>query len=199
MPPEVQNALDQTAGALAGAGEAFTTPPDEAAPLPAGSNLPALMQDVPFWRDPRFSGYFAGGMALLLLLTWLLLDRHDIVVKVPWLSGVYKAIGLSVAQVGEGLVLQQVHSERRYEEGTMRLVVEGEVYNASAMEIEVPDIKASALGPDGKAMESWKISAPVSRLDAGEAAPFRSAVTTPEGTVKEVNLSFVGSHDVHAE
>lgn len=199
LPPIVQDALDQAAAGLDDAAGQFAAPPDAAAPLPAGSNLPALPQEAAPWRNPRFVGVVAGGLAVLLALLWLLLDRHAIAARMPWMGGLYRAVGLSVAQAEEGLVLRQVRSERRYEEGTMRLIVEGEVYNGAGASVDVPDIHASALGPDGKAMQSWKIDAPAARLAVGEAAPFRSAVTTPEGTVAEVNLSFVGTHHVQAE
>jgi len=93
--------------------------------------------------------------------------------------------------LGDGLSLQQIRSERRYLEGGMQLVVEGEIHNESKGTRQVPDLQITALGPDGNIMQSWRIDAPAATLDPGASAPFQSAVNTPQGTVTEVNLKFI--------
>jgi hypothetical protein len=98
-------------------------------------------------------------------------------------------MGLVTPRKGEGFSLQKVRSERRFEDGGMKLAVEGEIRNDNHDSRSVPDILLVAIGSDGSKIQSWRIGAPVAKLAAGSSAPFRFSAVSPEQTVVEVSLS----------
>jgi len=103
----------------------------------------------------------------------------------------YNATGLVIYHFdGEGLSLEKVRSELRYDSGLMKLVVEGKIHNSTEYTQEIPNILATALGPDGDVLQRWQIDAPALRVSPGESMPFRSAINAPKGTVVDLNLSF---------
>jgi predicted Zn finger-like uncharacterized protein len=138
---------------------------------------------------------FVIGVLVLLaaLLGWFVFDRTAIERDHPWLAGAYDRLGLHVYQLGEGLVLEQVHSELQFENGLMQLVMGGRIRNDTAKTQEIPDLLAVAMGPDGKPMQSWQIDAPAAKVAPGEALPFQSVIRAPKGTVTEINLNFTES------
>ncbi len=194
LPQEVSAALT-VAGTSTHSPTSFTEPPFVTVPIPEGSNLPAL------WKDPKWHKAKLGiiiGLSLIgvCLLSWLILDRQAIAFRLPIMERIYNAVGLTISHVEGGLSLQQVRSEQKYDSGAMRLVIDGEIHNDDQSPKKVPDIQASAIGPDGKVMQSWRIPAPVATLKPGAKEPFQSVIDTPEGTVVEINLSFTElSHD----
>lgn len=165
-------------------------PPEAPAPLPEGSNLPALVKkSLPLWVNRALS--IAAGAITLVLLLILIFDRQNFAKQWPFLEGFYDAVGLHIYHAGEGLRIKDVRSELRYEDGVMRLVVEGKVANDTKKNQVVPAILAAAIGSDGDVMQSWQIDPPKATVEAESAIPFLSKINTPKGTVVEINLNFV--------
>lgn len=164
--------------------------PESIPPIPEGSNLPALREPSwPVWLSRTMKG---GGAALLaLFMIWFLLDRQDITREHPYMEGFYNAIGLHIFHVGEGLVIEGVRSELRYEDGITRLTVLGRLHNTTEKAQQTPAIVAKAMGSDGSVMQSWQIDPPTATLAPDELVPFQSAINAPKGTVVEINLNFV--------
>ncbi len=103
----------------------------------------------------------------------------------------YIALGLVTEAPAEKLVLRNVRSERRYMDGAMHLVVNGEIASQAEKTQVVPTLLAEAIGPDGRLIQSWQIAPPEATLKHGAVVPFSSAILSPEGTVVEINLSFI--------
>ncbi|MDD3288215.1 MAG: zinc-ribbon domain-containing protein [Alphaproteobacteria bacterium] len=168
--------------------------PVSVAPIPKGSGLPTLWKE-PVWHRRIQIATIAFGLVLTVALLWLLLDRNNIAKHVPSMERVYYAIGLPIPHPGDGLVLKNVHSERKFEDGHMQLVVVGEIYNESSSSRIVPELLAVAIGPDGSEIQRWQIKVPADKLTQSASAPFRSAIMSPSGLVVEVKLTFIETED----
>lgn len=137
---------------------------------------------------------WSGGTASVLLLVGSLIFvfGHDpIVQRWPEMQRHYIALGLVTEAPAEKLVLRNVRSERRYMDGAMHLVVNGEIASQAEKTQVVPTLLAEAIGPDGRLIQSWQIAPPEATLKHGAVVPFSSAILSPEGTVVEINLSFI--------
>ena len=190
--------VDRTVGAAAEpelpVEQTVAPPPVATMPIPEGSNLPALLHN-PKWRRARV----ATAVVVILILVVGVLGgmgaKAWIVDKLwPKIEHLIEKISFASPVTGSGFSLQQIHSERRYEDGGMQLVVDGEIRNDGAETRPVPDIQVKALGPDRKVIQDWRIEAPVATLATGASAPFHSSIVPPQGTVAEVNLNFVEPH-----
>jgi hypothetical protein len=181
MPQEPASALAAQLAALAPVSGAIK-------PLRPGANVPALR------KEAGLSGRRAALFAVIFLavaIGFLAWDRGDIVRTYPWMAGIYDHVGLRPYRPGEGLSLRQVHSELEFNGGLTQLVVEGQIHNNTGRIVAIPNLLAVAMGSDGKPMQSWQIDAPAAKVPPGAAVPFKSTIRAPEGTVAEINLSFV--------
>ncbi len=144
----------------------LTPTPEVIAPIPPGSNLPVLRSRL----SPRLKlGLEIGaGVIVCLLLGTFIFMRQSVVEIWPSFEGFYDSIGLHIYHYGEGLNLEKVRSELRYEGGRMNLVVEGKIHNASANIQAVPAIQAIAIGADGKPIQSWQIDPPQPKMAQDE-------------------------------
>jgi len=171
-------------------------PPSPPAPPETGEkkvpppNLPAL------WRGPKekiikFAKIAAAGILLGLLVGSAAFLGKPVFHYVS--DRLTKQFSPTAAEeaIAEGYSMQDVHSERRFQDGSMQLTVEGELHFDGAKATETPDILVIAQGPNGNTIKKWRIDAPKDSLAPGEIVPFQSSVNTPEGTVVDINLSFV--------
>lgn len=127
---------------------------------------------------------------LLLSLIIFLTAQSLIVAQWPGTQAIYIAIGW-VEEERKSLVLQSVASERRYVDGGMHIIVKGKIHSVAEKTQVVPDIYINGIGPDGSTIQSWRISPPKATIRPGKTFSFNSSVLSPEGTVVEINLSFV--------
>lgn len=117
---------------------------------------------------------------------------HGLIIgKWPDIQRHYIMLGLAKAPLADHLTLTDIHSERRYMDGAMHLVVQGKIQSNAQKTHVIPALNVEALGPDERVIQSWRIEAPQATVKPGESVPFSSAVISQEGTVVEVNLSFV--------
>lgn len=134
--------------------------------------------------------FLSTGFLLLVLIT--LLAAHGPIIRTwPDMQGFYVTIGWAEAPLQDKLILQNIVPERRYMDGGMHLVVQGEIASQAEKTQVIPDINIEALGPDQQIIQSWRIKPPQATLDPKTRVPFTSSILSPEGTVVEVNLSFV--------
>jgi len=182
IPPEPGEMRAEQLSALA--------PAEAAKPLPPSSTIPTVYREPAFFRGHDW-GAAGATLALALLLLWLALDRKDIAQNHPWTERFYDRIGLHIFHAGEGLTLEQVRSETRFEDGILQLAVEGQIHNSTDKPQPIPDILAAAIGPDDKVMQSWQIDAPAATVAAGESVSFASEIHSPKGMVVEINLHFI--------
>jgi predicted Zn finger-like uncharacterized protein len=189
-------------------GEAPSTPAADIAPSPplaheagdgaattSSANLPAVIKT---WGRFRHSVLFKRlrlasfwGLGFVVLILWPVMDRQKIVKVFPDLKGTYEMIGLHIDHNVNGLMFDQVKSELRYDGGTMRLYVDGIIHNTTPETQFIPDIKARALGPDQRIIQSWWVEAPAATVAAGSDVPFHTEVNAPmKRTIEDVYLEF---------
>ncbi len=187
-------APDKNIDVVAALEEGLPPPPDEAAPIPEGSNLPALTKKrmSPIIHNTIF--IIAGAM-FALALVWLILDRQHIAKRWSSMEPLYNAVGLYIYYPGDGLEFDQVRSELRYDGGITKLILDGKIENKTKKNQKVPDIIAEAIGPDGAVIQSWQIDAPKATLGGEEEVGFSSLINAPKGTVVNVTLNFVELKD----
>jgi len=121
----------------------------------------------------------------------IVLARKPIIEHWPEMQDYYMRLGLIAADLPEKLVLKNIYSERRYMDGAMHLVVTGSIFNQADKTQVVPALLVEAVGPGGQMIQSWHIKPPAATLDPSATVPFFSAIISPEGTIVEVNLSFI--------
>jgi len=146
------------------------------------------------WRNPwyRIAQAVLAMLALVFLgiLLWGIIDRDHIVKRWPEIEPLYDVVGLWITHPGDGLSLYNINSERRFEDGSMQLVVTGEIRNDTDEPQTVPNIQASAVGTDNEILHHWQIVAPATTLAPGVSVSFHSTIQAPATPVIEVNLSF---------
>jgi predicted Zn finger-like uncharacterized protein len=159
-------------------------------PIPPGSSVPAV------WHRPwrrwilAFSKY-AVALFVLVSVVFVLLSRDSIVARFPAAENFYRAVGYRVPAPGDGFSLQNISSERRFEEGNTVLSVSGDVRNDTSSHLAVPAIEISAMGASGSSVKTWVVEPPVEKLESGKSVMFRSVVPSPESAVAEITLRFV--------
>ncbi|HBM90577.1 MAG TPA: hypothetical protein DD400_01670 [Rhodospirillaceae bacterium] len=122
--------------------------------------------------------------------------QNQIVQIFPHTENIYISLRLAKAEDPRKLLLQKVSSVRRYQDGAMRLIIEGEVYNTGIKKQRLPIIVVDAISIGKQTIESWHIEPPQATIGAGATVPFVSAILYPKEMVVEVNLRFVvKSHD----
>ncbi len=176
-----------------------TSSPFEIAPPPPKEKIPLQIRLrsflEPLKRLPwgKISLWLSGSAAVLSLAGSLVfVFGHDpIVQRWPEMQRYYIALGLVTEAPAEKLVLRNVKSERRYMDGAMHLTIGGEIASQAKKTQVIPPLLAEAIGPDGQVIQSWQIEPPEATLRPGASAVFSSAILSPEGTVVEINLSFV--------
>ncbi len=170
------------------------TPRAPLPPLPPGSNLPALPQKN-VSKKIQIAIVASMFVVTFVLTFWLVFGRQLIVKNHPRLEGLYDAIGLHIYYPGEGLSVVGVRSEMKYEEGITKLTITGKIANETEKMQIIPDLKASAIGPDSAILQSWQIDAPTATIDPHGEVPFQSMINAPKGTVERINLNFIEPKD----
>jgi hypothetical protein len=138
------------------------------------------------------------GTLLLVFIILLALGNYSLPVPPMTLPEPVKAAlkqTAAIASLQNGLVLQNVRSERRLDNAMMVLDIAGEIVNNGQETTRVPQLKAIALSPNGESIQSWPIVAPVATLDPGGRASFQSSFDLPQASVSEISLRFSGIKD----
>lgn len=191
-PLPIAKSAPKTAQASHPSPSSQSTPPLGVEPEQAASadtNLPAVVSRHD-WKKIILRVILGVALAAV-MLAWPIMDRDPIVKAFPALRGFYNAVGLHVQHSGRGLVFEHVKSELRYDGGTMRLYVDGVIHNATGETQMVPDIKARAIGPDQRVIQSWWVAAPAATVDAESDLPFHTEVSAPmKRTIDNVYLEF---------
>ena len=129
--------------------------------------------------------------ALFFLSVFLFVaGQQIIIVHWPHLQPVYVALGVATDPLRDAIILKDITSGRRYQDGGMHLVVEGSIVSHAKKRQVIPPILAEALAPDGHVIESWRIEPPKATIDPDTTIPFSSAIPSPKETAVEITLNF---------
>jgi len=179
--------------------EAPEPPPEPVIPQRAAYAQPASVHDAlssdpprPRARWPERIGLAFGWAALaaiLLVIGWSALRyRQDIASLWPQSSTFYKAVGMSVNTRGIAFRDRNAHFEK--EDGLDVLVITGNLVNTSSHELSVPPIRVSLSDADKRELYHWNFAPGVATLRAGQAAPFRTRLSSPPPALRNVELRF---------
>jgi predicted Zn finger-like uncharacterized protein len=174
-------------------------PPQKAAPIPPGSNLPTVVKApllIRLWQTQRagiitFLAVLCVGIALGNWLAPQIKLPKNLPASLP------DAMGISLDASEEGLEFVQMRSELKYDDGITKLILNGKIKNKSKKSQNVQPIIAQAVGPDGNVIQSWQIDPPAAKLGPEEEAAFSSSINAPKGTVVNVIMNFAEQKDAN--
>lgn len=139
---------------------------------PAVANLAASAPRAP-------SGASTVGWLLLVLVLLLLVGfvvgRNEIVAAFPQAAPVYARLGLPVT-VPIGLEFRNLQSRRTTEDGSVVLIVEGEIHNRAPADRIVPPVRVSLVDGTGRELDFGLFDAPQRVLPPGGMTRFEARV-----------------------
>jgi hypothetical protein len=148
-------------------------------------------------RSPRtgFKISLPVGILLIsaLILATFMLGREHVVRTMPDTAGIYERLGLPVNL--RGVEFRDVKGANEIVDGVVVLVVEGRLVNITGRPIDLPRLRLAVRDASGKEIYTWTATAPKARLDAGEAAPFRSRLASPPPDGSSVEVRFFSPVD----
>jgi predicted Zn finger-like uncharacterized protein len=143
-------------------------------------------QSSPFWTKRRVMI----AAAIYLVLALLVAFRHQIIVRVPALAGMYQAIGMSVQQAGTGLTVQNLQIAQKKDGDDAVLVVTGQIANGPDQTRRIKGLQAYAVNAEGGVLKSWPMKADPDLLRAGEIATFQITVKNDIKGMNRIEIGF---------
>jgi len=123
-----------------------------------------------------------GGMVFLLCsfltLAVLFVGKTPIVRHWPQMALLYKTIGFSVKAPGEGLRLSEITAERRIDDHSKSLVVEGKMTNMTEHDIAYPTLHV-ILKNDSGITKTWDQKPGVTQIASGDVVPVMLQLDNP--------------------
>ncbi len=92
-----------------------------------------------------------------------------------------------------GIAITRQPDWRQIGGGSEYFAVSGRIWNATAQEQPVPDIRAELKDREGHVLYSWTITRPVARLGPGQSATFDGAAVDVPAASANVSVSFAGA------
>jgi predicted Zn finger-like uncharacterized protein len=169
------------------AGEPVSEPVAE--PIPEPPAVEAIAARTP--RVPS-SAAMVGWLVLLLvvlLLVGLVVGRNEIVAAFPQTALVYARLGLPVA-LPIGLEFRNLSSRREVEDGTVTLVVEGEIHNLAGTDRLVPPVRVSLLDKTGRELDFGLFDPPQRALPPGGMTRFEARLLDPPEAAETFVVTF---------
>jgi len=133
---------------------------------------------------------WAGLIAVVLLIALSAVRyRQDIAVIWPQSAGVYSTLGLHVN--ASGIDFRQVDYKRESEDGQVVLVVTGQIVNAGARELPVPQtIRVTLSDVNNRELYHWTFAPKVTVLKPGQSAPFLTRLSSPPAAARHLEVRF---------
>lgn len=148
-------------------------------------------------RSPRWSFRMSLPVGIVLVSTAILatfmFGREQVVRTMPDTAGIYERLGLPVNL--RGVEFRNVKGANEIVDGVVVLVVEGNLVNITGRAIDLPRLRLAVRDAGGKEIYTWTATAPKARLEAGEAAPFRSRLASPPPDGSSIEVRFFAPAD----
>ena len=166
--------------------------PEAVKPVPEGSSVPALPEDVPPQEKPSkiatATGY-AGAFAVFLIgLCFLVAVKPTLLKAWPTSAAIYELIGMEVKAPGEGLVFDKVKAHLTDDD---TIVIEGSIINLTAEEQFLPSVEASIRDEGGETIKKTVIHPPYDSMKPESTLPFRSVYKGKTRNADHVQIRFV--------
>ncbi len=201
-PPEAIAAAAETITppepAVAPPQEPNDAPPPEPAPAfrpTPGTNLPARRSKIP---RGLVLGWAALAAAVVGLAAFVYAARDDIADAWPATRRLYDLLGIEVAaapaapehpQVLPHFEVREVATDFVEAAGALTLRVRGRVVNLAPEAFDVPDLRATLLGADGRRLRSWTFQPHIGRLGPGESSQFETVLENPTTNAERLEVT----------
>lgn len=192
----------------------FAAPPAEPAPIPKGSNLPAL----PRKRQRQGGGRTVGWVGFVLTVAVIVgggyFARNQIVELWPPSARLFTLVDPSIPfpytpgsmaktemapktpqPVGAGLKFFDIKTNYDEVDKKQVLIVSGVIRNMSKSDKTVPRIRISLVDAQQKEIHFWIVTADHGTLQPGQSANFRTRLVDPPADVAGLNAKFIGDED----
>jgi predicted Zn finger-like uncharacterized protein len=133
---------------------------------------------------------------VVLILAGAFFARQPIVAAIPDLAGLYAALGMEVNL--RGLEFRNMTATRDIDNGRPILIVEGEIANIGAADLDVPPVRL-AVRAGRQEIYAWSVEPAQRTLGAGESAAFRTRLATPPAAADDIELRFTPRRQLAAE
>ncbi|MCD8571528.1 MAG: zinc-ribbon domain-containing protein [Alphaproteobacteria bacterium] len=149
-------------------------------------------------RRRMIVGGVLGVVAILLPAAIVLILAQNTLVRVwPASYALYDALGVANPVDGEGLVFEKTSASlKKADDGTILLVVEGQIINLKSEDRRVPMIEASLRDGAGESISRWMIAPPEDIVPAEGAMPFTAETEFEHDKAVSVNLRFMAGSAV---
>lgn len=161
--------------------------------IPARQNPPRRVRrqaEAPARPVRRWSARLplAAAVALLGLSSAALAGRHQLVAIAPPTASVFSAIGLPANTLG--VELRDVKATLHEANGQTYLMVEGEIVNVQKTRRKIGELNLFLQDKSGRDIYRWSAAAPVTHLNGGQSATFKSRLASPLGEANDVLVRF---------
>lgn len=102
-------------------------------------------------------------------------------------------LGLAQNRVPLGIAITRQPDWRQIGGGGQLFAVSGRIWNPTAVEQPVPDIRAELKDRQGRSLYGWTITRPVPRLGPGQSAQFDGAAVDVPPASANISVSFAGT------
>lgn len=118
-------------------------------------------------------------------------NRYEVVRKVPFMNGVYKAFGIKAKIAGEGLEFQNITWDYVIDEGVKKMEVKGFINNVTSETIELPIVHVEILDKDTSLLQSFNRELKDGKISSTGRIPLQVVVENPAPTAKYIYLTFI--------
>lgn len=119
--------------------------------------------------------------------------RGKIARSAPWAQDMYSLLGIRTDDPMEDLELANIKIVQRQVNDKPAVEITGDVFNKAQYAVEVPMLKATPLGPDGKSLPNiYRFRLQQQILEPGETASFRVVYDGFGQGLKGINVDFDG-------
>jgi len=162
---------------------------DEPPPLRSEPRDEPEQAPLPRRRRPMVAlGWIMLLLALGAVVGGAVWARDEVIAIWPPSIKLYELVGLVKPRPTEGLV---IHARPRRDDnnGVPRLVIDGDITNATAVALPVPKLKVELKDATQRVVQTWTFSASTDRLLPGAIIPFTTSVERPNESATEVRVS----------
>ena len=118
-------------------------------------------------------------------------NRYDVVRKLPFMNGVYKAMGIKAKIAGEGLEFQNITWDYIVDDAIRKLEIKGFVNNITADTIDIPIVHVEILDKETSLLQSFNQELKDNKVVPTGRIPLQVILDNPAPTAKYVYLTFI--------
>ena len=118
-------------------------------------------------------------------------NRYDIVRKLPFMNGLYKAFGINAKIAGEGLEFQNITWDYFIDEGVRKLEIKGFINNVTSEVIKVPIVHVEILDKNTSLLQSFNREIKEKEISSANRIPLQIIVEHPAPIAKYVYFTFI--------